>query len=141
MSTALERQVIAQVLQDYVSAQTPVIPVAWPNRAFDQTQGQTWLRFTVIDVTGAQIEMGSVNNTHRAYGSLILQIFTPADSGDGAGLVLGDAIGKLYRQKALNFPDASGHVRMRDPVLKTIGRADGFWQVNLVIPFHRDDLP
>jgi hypothetical protein len=141
MSTALERQAIAQVLQNYVTVQQPPIEVEWPNRAFEKPQGQPWIRFTVKDQRGLQIEMGSTNNTHRVYGSLILQVFVPADSGDGAALALGDALGELYRQKALNFADNSGHVRMRDPVLIPVGRDGGFWQTNVVIPFHRDDLP
>lgn len=141
MSTALERQVIAQVLQNYVTAQNPAIPVDWPNKEFEKPQGQTWIRFTVKDQKGTQIEMGSVNNTHRVQGSLILQVFVPADSGDGAALTLCDTLGELYRQQVLNFPDNSGHVRMRDPVAIPVGRDGAFWQTNVVIPFHRDDLP
>jgi hypothetical protein len=139
MSSGFERQVIAQVLSDYAAASN--IPVSWPNRAVDQPASGPWIRFTLLDATGNQIEMGSVNNTHRVVGTLILQIFVEADSGDGAALQLADAIGELYRQQVLNFPDASGHVRMRDPVVKAIGNSDAYYQVNLSIPFHRDELP
>lgn len=139
MTTALERQVLAQPLKTYADANS--LQVAWPNKVFDNPPAGTgYVRFTVLDATGQQIEMGSSNNTHRVYGSLILQIFAPADSGDGTALALGDTLGALYRQKALNFTDLSGHVRMRDPVVKAIGNVGVYYQVNVIIPFHRDDL-
>jgi hypothetical protein len=141
MTTALERQVLAAPLIAYASANS--LPVAWPNITFTPPQPpEAWVRFTVVDVKGQQIEMGSANNTHRVYGSLILQVFWPADEGDGDALALGDALGELYRQQIFNFPDTpfSGHVRMRDPNVREIGRDGAFWQVNVTIPFHRDDL-
>lgn len=140
MTTALERQVIAEPLNTYAQANS--IPVAWPNRAFTPPITGPYVRFTIVDAVAKQIEMGSLNNTHRVYGSLILQVFMPADSGDGAGLMLGDALGELYRQQILNFPDIpySGHVRMRDPNVRVIGMSGAFFQVNVTIPFHRDDL-
>src|SRR5271165_2915586 len=98
MTTAYERQVMAQVLQTYAQAQG--LPVAWPNMTFTKpTPPEPWVRFTVLDVKAQQLEMGSTNNQHRVYGSLILQIFVPADSGDLVALQIGDAIGQLYRQK------------------------------------------
>lgn len=141
MTTALERQVLAQPLVTFASAND--LPVAWPNITFTKPEPPApWVRFTVVDVKGQQIEMGSANNTHRVYGSLILQVFVPANTGDGAALTLGDALGELYRQKIFNFPDTpfSGHVRMRDPNVREIGRDDAYWQVNVTVPFHRDDL-
>lgn len=140
MTTAFERQVIAQPLKDYADAND--LQVAWPNRVFDNPPvGTGYVRFTVLDATAQQIEMGSPgSNTNRVYGSLILQIFAPADSGDGTALALGDVLGKLYQQRSLNFPDLSGMVRMRNPVVKAIGNSGVYYQVNVVIPFHRDDL-
>lgn len=140
MTTALERQVLAQPLSDYADANNLV--VAWPNRAFDNPpQGTGYVRFTVLDAKAQQIEMGSpTSNTNRVYGSLILQVFAPADSGDGVALALADVLGKLYQQQILNFPDTSGMVRMRNPLVKAVGNTDVYYQVNVVIPFHRDDL-
>lgn len=141
MSTALERQVIAQVLQTYVTSQKPQIEVEWPNKAFDKPQEQPWLRFTTVRQRGQQIETGSTKSTMRVYGSLIVQVFVPADQGDQPALELADNIGNLYRQQVLKFPDGSGHVRMRVPVVVNVGRTDMYWQVNVVIPFFRDELP
>ncbi len=141
MSTPLERQAIAAPLVAYERANG--LSVDWPNRMFVKPAAGPWVRFTVLDTLGSQIEMGSTNNTHRVYGSLIMQVFVPVDSGDGAALALGDALGELYRQKILNFSDVppSGMVRMRDPVVKTIGNSDeAYYQVNVLVPFHRDDL-
>lgn len=143
MTDVYERQVIAQPLATYANANS--LPVEWPNRPFNKpAEGITWVRFTVLDVSSVQIEMGSpASNTNRTFGSLVIQIFTPAGSGDGAGLGLADTLGALYRQQKFNFPDdpPSGHVRMRNPVAKTIGRDGSYWQTNLIIPFHRDDIP
>jgi len=143
VSTALERQVMAQVLQTYVQAQDPVIPVDWPNRVFEKPLSGPWIRFTVLDATSQQLEMGSSTNQYRVYGSLILQVFWPADAGDGDALALADTLSGLYRQRILNFTDmpSSGLVRMRAPLVKVVGRKDAYFQVNVVIPFHRDDLP
>lgn len=141
MSTALERQALAQPLNDY--AQGANLPVDWPNFPFDKPKTGGYLRFTVVEKIAKQIETGSSNNTHRVYGSLIISIFAPAGTGDGDWLSIGDDIGELYRQKAFNFNDApsSGHVRMRDPVVTTVGRVDAYYMFNVTIPFHRDDLP
>lgn len=141
MSTALERQSLAQPLNDY--AQAANLPVDWPNFPFDKPEEGSYLRFTVVEKIAQQIEMGSSNNTHRVYGSLIIGVFIPAGTGDGDGLRIGDEVGALYRQKAFNFTDSpsSGHVRMRDPVVTTVGRVDAYYMFNVTIPFHRDDLP
>lgn len=145
MTVAFERQVLAQPLADYADAQA--LAVSWPNKTFNKPFDPTtnkplgWVRFTVLDAKAQQIEMGSpASNTNRVYGSLILQIFAPADEGDGKALALADVLGKLYRQQVLNFPDVSGLVRMRNPLVKAIGNTDAYYQVNVVIPFHRDDL-
>lgn len=140
MTTAFERQVLAQPLSDYATAND--LMVSWPNKVFEgPPQGTGYVRFTVLDAKAQQIEMGSpVSNTNRTYGSLILQIFAPADVGDGSALALGDVLGKLYQQKSFNFPDLSGMVRMRNPVVKAVGTSGVYYQVNVVIPFHRDDL-
>jgi hypothetical protein len=57
-------------------------------------------------------------------------------------LTLGDTLGQLYRQQILNFSDTppSGHVRMRDPNVKVIGRSGAYWQTNVIVPFHSDDI-
>jgi hypothetical protein len=144
MTTALERQVLAPPLIAY--AQTNNIPVDWPNVSFDKPATGPWIRFTVIEKLAKQIEMGSGHNTERIYGSLILSFFAPAAQGDGPWLAMCDALGALYRQKVFNFTDtpSSGHVRMRNPVVTTVGRttaSDAYFLFNVTIPFHRDDLP
>lgn len=140
MTTAFERQVLAQPLVDYAGASDLIL--AMPNKVFNNPpQGIGYVRFTVLDAKAQQIEMGSpTSNTNRVYGSLILQIFAPADVGDGSALGLADVLGKLYQQKSFNFPDLSGMVRMRNPVVKAVGNSGVYYQVNVVIPFHRDDL-
>jgi hypothetical protein len=144
MTAALERQAIAQPLATYVAANGN-IPVEWPNKVFTKpAEGITWIRFTVLDQLGKQLEMGSpTTNTNRTYGSLILQVFAPGDQGDGEVLQLCDKLGALYRQQILNFSDSppSGMVRMRNPTIKEIGLDGAYWQVNVTIPFHRDDVP
>ena len=139
MSETLERQVLAQVLSDY--AGSAVIPVNWPNRVFDKPLSGPWMRFTVIDAKSNQVETGSSRNTNRVLGSLIIQIFVPDDTGDGQALEIAQEVGSAYRQKVLNFPDGSGLVRTRNPTVRGIGVSDSFYQVNVSIPFHRDDLP
>lgn len=144
MTTALERQVLAPPLIGF--AQTNNIPVDWPNVPFDKPTAGPWIRYTVLEKLAKQIEMGSVNNTNRTYGSLILSFFAPAGSADGPWLVMCDALAKLYRQKVFNFTDtpSSGHVRCRNPVVTVVGRttaSDAYYLFNVTIPFQRDDLP
>lgn len=141
MTAALGRIALAAPMLTYATANG--LAVEWPNKAFNKpVEGLSWVRFTVVEVTAKQLEMGSTNNQHRVYGTLILQIFAPADAGDGASLALGDTLGELYRQQILNFSDSpvSGHVRMRDPNVRSIGRSNAYWQTNVTVPFQRDDI-
>jgi hypothetical protein len=140
MTTALERQVLAQPLQDFVTGVDPNIVVEWPNKTINKPDDAIWLRFSISTASANQIEIGSIRNTGRTVGAVIIQIFAPIDSGDGDAIDLGDALVKLYQRQVFNFDDDSGTVRCRDGTVKSVGRTDSYYQWNVVVPFHRDDL-
>jgi hypothetical protein len=63
-------------------------------------------------------------------GAVIIDIFTPKNSGDRQGLTYAGQIEDLYRRE-----DLSG-VILDEPSTNSIGISQEWFQTNVVIPFH-----
>lgn len=105
-------------------------PICWPNTPPLSTLNAPWVRFAVI-TTGRAWPM---TGTKRIlYGEVVVQIFAPSGSGDGVAATLADSIGALFSKYS-----ASG-VQCDEPQAPAvIGGADGWYQINAVIPWRAE---
>ncbi|MCC7173125.1 MAG: hypothetical protein IT459_21935 [Planctomycetes bacterium] len=104
------------------------ISVQHDNQAFQPTDGQAWLRFSVRGVGGDALDIASVS-AYRSAGVATAQVFTPVERGDGDALALADQVVAAFR-------GVTDHgVAFLAPTVKPIGASDSWWQVNVSIPW------
>ncbi|HET6416470.1 MAG TPA: phage tail terminator-like protein [Polyangiales bacterium] len=110
------------------------VPVAYPNAPFETPDDQSmWVRLSILDGQSSQIELeANDGSTYRRVGNLIAQIFAPAQQSTGDAMDLADVIAAAFR-RVYAIP-----VRYRVPSVQTIGRSNGWWQVNVVCPWESE---
>ena len=124
------------------SAGPPVVyevrtPVAWPNVAYEPTTGVSWARFTVINGEAQQVSAGAPgNNIVRHVGMAVVQIFVPLHQGEGAARELGDHVITLFRGLTLaGYRFKPAYVSAQNTAV-----AEGWHQLNVTVPFTRDEF-
>ncbi len=112
------------------------IPTEWPNEKFTRpSPAALWARLTIIDGLTQQMDIGAPIKTFRTVGLIIVQIFAPLDAGSIGVLTQADTIATLFRNWA------GTDVLCRAATVNTIGNDNsGWYQVNVEIPFHVDEL-
>lgn len=110
-------------------------PIAWPNLNFTPPNPQVpWIRLFISDGDSNQIDLGANPATIRYAGLIFIQVFTKVDEGDAEALQLADSAKNIFH----NWCGET--VRCRAAKVKVIGN-DGFgwYQINVAIPFYRDE--
>lgn len=128
MSFETRSQQIQQAFSDNFSA----CPVAWPNESFVTPSQTAWARFNVMDNVSAYDGIGTGAPIRRD-GMVIVQVFTPADTGTAESEQIADSIKSALEglvSNAIHFGAAN-----RRP----IGNYDGWYQVNVTIPYFYHD--
>lgn len=92
-----------------------------------------WVRVNILNSDSRQISLGS-NPYYRYKGLLIFQIFTRPNTGSGKSNQLSDTITNLFRGVSLNS------ITFKTPMKDTIGEVDGWFQVNVSVPFFREEF-
>lgn len=109
--------------------------IEWPNMTFKPSSDKSWMRFNILDVDTKQITFGDIQNIHRAHGLVIVQVFSPLNIGDSEAMTIADAVAKIFR----NWCGTT--VRCREAAKRVIGPdGHGWYQVNVIVPFQRDEL-
>ena len=106
--------------------------ICWPNTPPLTALNTPWVRFTVIPFsrTWPTVPAG----TKRVMdGEIVVQVFVPSGSGDGAAATLADSIGTLFSGYA------SGGVQCHEPSAPVVvGDMDGWYQINAKIPWRAE---
>ena len=106
-------------------------PVVWSGNAETPTSGD-WIR---VNMLNAESYRSAIHQQHyRHPGLLVIQIFVAKNSGNGVALRYGDTIAALYRGVT------SGGIKFRAATVREIGPTEGWYQVNVEIPFERDEV-
>lgn len=83
-----------QIALDTALAAVPSIPpVAWANTKYTPVAGTTFVRPTLLPATSV---LKTLNEYKNYPGLYQIDIFTPLEKGEGAGLVVADAIKTYY---------------------------------------------
>lgn len=112
------------------------IPVDWPNLKFTYPDPiSTWCRFRVSGGGAHRTTIGDTLNNERITGIVFIQLFTPIETGDAVIMQLADEAAEIFR-------DWCGtNVMCRTPMVRPIGPDGlGYYQVNVSIPFVRNEL-
>ena len=111
-------------------------PIAWPNVNFTPPSG-AWVRFNVLDGEGSWRSIGSPGSNLAGYvGVVVIQIFVPLLSGESTARDYADAAAAIFQGKGI------GGIRFSLATAQVLNTslADGWYQMNVSIPFRRDVL-
>jgi|SRR6185369_2609672 len=109
-------------------------PIAWPNKEFTPPNPQApWIRLSINDGEANQINLGSTPSTIRYFGIIYFQVFVVQDKGDTQALTLADQLISYFHNWC------GVNVRCRAAKVKIVGNSDGWFQVNVSVPFYRDE--
>lgn len=91
-----------------------------------------WLRVCVQNAKGKRITLGN-NPVYRYYGVCFVQIFVKPGTGSGRALEIADSITPIIRDKLIHG------VQFFVPNVIRIGEYNGWYQVNVLTDFYRED--
>lgn len=91
-----------------------------------------WVRVNILNSNSRQVSMGDAPY-FRYRGLLIFQVFTKPNIGSGRSVAIVDQLSSLFRGKRI------GTLTFDSPMLEKIGEQDSWYQVNLTIPFSREE--
>jgi hypothetical protein len=98
-----------------------------------------YLAIQVEEFDAQQITLGGTPQTHRYFGIITIQVLVPERTGSKIAAGHCDTLDPLFRRAQFSQGD-SGVILCRTPQARTIGTSDGWYQMNLVIPFQRDKI-
>lgn len=113
-------------------------PISWPNVAFTKPSNEPWVRFGVLDGSSSFASAGAAgNNIVRHVGQVVIQIFVPVMTAETKARELADVAAGLFSGVRLD----SGHIRFGTAYMTPVPNSldDGWHQVNVTIPFQRDE--
>jgi hypothetical protein len=132
-SFSAEAKILREQFNNNFILDFPHMEIIWPNMK-GKSNGNSWVRFTIITGTGNQKSTGSEKNLHRHTGILIVEIFIPLNQGDKEGLDIADKIQSYF----IGFQ--SGGLVCRTPSLDQVGQSENWFKLNVNVPFFRDAL-
>lgn len=131
------RRDVYEAVLNYWTANSITAGLTFANEAFDPPTGSPWVRFTMSHTGGSQDSLGGINNRKfLRSGNLIAQVFTPQDGGLSTSDVLTEAA--LAALEGLTF--TLSNIRTYGATINEIGPDNGWYQVNVDVPFEYDVL-
>ncbi len=114
-------------------------PVAYENEPFTPPADAAYAALFVKPDDAFQHEIGSPGVQFRHPGLIFVMIFTPPDKGNNAALLLADTAAGIFRRQSSSL--TNGRILYRSPSIKPIGITDdGWFHVNVVVPYTRDEF-
>ena len=104
--------------------------IAWENIAFDMPNNDEWVRLTILNGASGY---RAINGLKRHTAIIVVQIFTPIDSGTSTIRKYADMVTSIFDGQ--KFSDVVCDVAS----IETVGADDTFHQVNVTIPYWRDE--
>lgn len=125
----------ATAIESRMSTNWTTTPVKYESVPFRETVA-AYAALFIRDGEGSQITLGTVA-TRRWPGVIIVQVFVPQDSSIRTAREYADGIGAIF-DRAQFSSGGSGVITCRVPSVEMIGVRNGWLQVNVTIPYHRD---
>lgn len=113
----------------------PNTPVEYDNSDYDPSTGVPYVTLTVQSGTAFQADLGKATNTYRHNGLIIVQVHTPVDEGSAVARGLADEVAAIFRTR---FVGAG--IITKTPDFDRVGVSGAYYQINVLIQFHRDTI-
>lgn len=132
MGLASERTAIESRLQ----ANWSTTPIKYEWAPFQETHAP-YIALFIRNGERNQITLGG-NPTVRSISLVIVQIFVPAEQGTSLAKTYADSIAAIFDRVQLMTGD-SNLISFQTASAEAVGEVDGWAQVNVTIPFSRDE--
>jgi len=137
MSIETQRQEMFGRVQSAMLVNFPEIPVAWPNRKFEQPDGPFVLVYIIV---GDQVRQNlGERYTIRHISILQIDIYTPDDTGTKVLNDVADFLAKRFREQEYQLSDGD-RLLVKPPQMIAGEAARGFERLTLRFPLWRDAL-
>lgn len=108
------------------------LPTVYDNAPDPHLDDAAWARLTINYGDSRLLEIGA-RPSYRTIGSAIAQLFYPVETGDGDALEAADVVSSAFRRVTVTG------VKFLVPSVKSVGRTEKWWQVNVTCPFQCDE--
>ena len=125
----------AKAIETRLSAAWVTTKIRYVNAPFVETR-TPYVALFVLDGEGHQISLGAVV-LHRWVGVILMQVFVLQDTGTRLAKTYANTLGAVF-DRAEFSSGASGLIRCRVPSVQEIGITNGWYQLNVSVPFIRD---
>ncbi len=124
MSWANERQSI----ESRLSANWSTTPIAWENVDFEPPDNSSWIRATILN---GETIYDRFSSKKRHLGIISIQIFSPLNQGASTARSYADTIKSIFDGQEF------GGVSCQASSIVNVGNLNGWYQLNLNVPFSR----
>lgn len=123
------------ILQRFYTEWAGTTGIAVPNKEFEPTADEPWVRVSILGADAALVSSGNTGDRrYRHTGLVSVQVFVPKNTGDGVARTLAEQACAVFRGVTAD------DVVYGAPYV-TPGGTDGNWyQLNVWAPFRRDSL-
>ena len=108
--------------------------VAYPNKQFDPPSDDIWFRVAVFPGESRAASLSTATRRWRNQGVLIVEVYVPTGQTDEDAVAIADDVVGFFRGV-----DLTGIV-MQAPSIERVGLDEGFYRMNISIPYHADDV-
>lgn len=129
MSLATARRDIEKRLADNWGT----TPIAYDGVPFDPPADAAWIRLQILDGDAFRVNIGQPG-VHRQTGVIMIQIYTPTETGSNTARQYADTLSALFRDITFNG------ITCRTPNPFNIGDTGGWYQFNVAIPYYYDGV-
>lgn len=116
----------------FFNANWSMTPWLVENDIKEQPDDDAWVRLTIRNGEANQVTLGT-NGYHRFPGTIICQVFVPKNKGTKQSSEIADALVSLFA----NWQHSA--VKVMSPYCVTVGVVQDFHQVNVMVPFYRNE--
>jgi hypothetical protein len=141
---AEQLQITSLFVSRFVTGPDQPLPVAYPNRPFQQPTGAPWARFSIRPGECLDFAVGGL--VARSIGLVYLQIFLLADAGEVFARQIADLFAAAFDNQLLSYAGTgvgesnndSGFIWFARTSFEPTGPRPGYVQFNAKIPYQHD---
>jgi hypothetical protein len=122
-------------IESRMAANWSTTPIRYENVPFKET-ADPYVALFIRDGEGIQASLGQVA-LRRWPGLIVVQVFVLPDTGTKLAKTYAETIGAIFDRAEFAVPNG-GSITCRIPSIAEVGVTNGWYQVNVTIPFIRD---
>ncbi|HIJ23920.1 MAG TPA: hypothetical protein HPP64_13575 [Gammaproteobacteria bacterium] len=116
-----------QTIETLLSNNWVTTDIAWDGVDYTPVAGTSWISLTILSGE----DQSSTMTKYNQIGLLVIQIFTPEHTGSATARGYADTLSGIFRnavQSGINF---------KLPTTTRVGISNGWYQMNVSVPYHR----